>query len=98
MADLKRFTPKSKPVTYTGVLVELYNQKNCGQVDEIHGIVELEKIRTLIAKNSRNFGTHRIIVRYFQFYVILIWSLGIKTELCSMSIIILIGINMILTR
>ena len=25
VADLERFTPKGKPVTYTGALVELYN-------------------------------------------------------------------------
>ena len=61
MVDLERFTPKGKPVTYIGGLVELYNQKNRGQVCEIHGMVELEKMRTLITKNSRNLNAHQII-------------------------------------
>lgn len=61
MADLKRFTLKGKPVTYTGAFVELYNWRNRGQVHEIHGMIELEKMRALTAENPRNLGTHRII-------------------------------------
>ena len=61
LADPEQFTPKSKPVIYTEALIELYNWKNRGQVYEIHGIVELEKMRILIAKNPRNLGAHRII-------------------------------------
>ena len=61
MVDLKRFTPKSKPVTYTGALIKLYNWKNHGPVHEIHEMVKLEKICTLIAENPRNLGAHWII-------------------------------------
>ena len=61
MADLERFTPKSKPVIYTGGFVELYNWKNGGQVHEIHEMIELEKMRALNAENPRNLGAHRII-------------------------------------
>ncbi len=61
MADPERFSLKGKPVTYTGALVELYNWGNRGQVHKIYAIIELEKMRTLIAKNLYNLGTHRII-------------------------------------
>ena len=61
MADLEQFTLKNKLVIYTGALVELYNWRNCGQVHEIYGIVELEKIYALIAKNPRNLGACQII-------------------------------------
>ncbi len=60
MADPKWFTLKGKPVIYTGTFVELYNWRNCGQVYEIHGMIELEKMRASIAKNLRNLGAHRI--------------------------------------
>ena len=43
VADPERFTAKSKPITYTGAFVELYKQKNRGQVHEIHRIVKLDK-------------------------------------------------------
>ena len=56
MVDLEQFTPKSKLVIYTKALVELYNWKNRRQVHEIYGMVELEKMRALIAKNLRNFS------------------------------------------
>ena len=58
VADPKRFTFKSKLVTYTGALVELYNWKNRDRVHKIHKIVELEKMRVLITKNPRNLGTY----------------------------------------
>ncbi len=61
MADPERFIPKSKPVTYTGALVELYNWRNRRKVHEIHGMIELEKMRALIAENLYNFGAHPII-------------------------------------
>ena len=54
--DLERFTPKSKPVTYTRVFVELYNWRNYGQVYEIYEITELEKMRALTVKNLHNLG------------------------------------------
>ena len=56
MADPERFTPKSKPVTYIGPLVELYNWRNRGQFHKIYEIVKLKKIRASITKNVRNFG------------------------------------------
>ena len=61
IADPKRFTLKNKLVTYTRAFVKLYNLRNLGQVHKIHGIVEIEKIDTLIAENSCNLGTYRII-------------------------------------
>ena len=61
MADPEQFTPKSKSITYTGALVVLYNWKNREQVYKIHGIVELKKMRILIAENPRNLGVCRII-------------------------------------
>ncbi len=61
VADPERFPPKGKPVTYTGALVELYNWRNRGQVHEIHGMFELEKMCASIAKNPHNLGAHRII-------------------------------------
>lgn len=61
VANPERFTPKNKPVIYTRILVELYNWKNCGQVHEIYGIIELEKMHTLIAKSSYNLDIYWII-------------------------------------
>ena len=61
MADLERFTLKGKPVTYTGAIVEFYNWRNCGQVDEIYGMIGLEKMPFLTAENPKNLGAHRII-------------------------------------
>ena len=61
VADLERFTPKGKSVTYTGAFVELWNWRNGGHVHKIHGMIELEKMRASTAKNPRNLGAHRII-------------------------------------
>ncbi len=61
MVDPERFIPKDEPVTYIGALVELYNWKNRGQVHEIHGMIELEKMRALIAENPCNLGAYCII-------------------------------------
>ena len=61
IADPERFTPKNKPVTYTGAFVKLYNWKNGGQVQEIQGMIEFEKMRALTAENPRNLGAHWII-------------------------------------
>ncbi len=61
MADPERFTPKGKPVSYTGALVEIYNERNRGQVNEIHGMIELEKMHASIAENPHNLDAHRII-------------------------------------
>ena len=61
MADPKRFTPKGKPVIYTGAFVELYNWKNGGQVHKIYKMIEFEKMRASTMENPRNLGAHRII-------------------------------------
>ena len=61
MADPKRFIFKRKPVTFTGVFVEVYNWKNHGQVHEIYAIIELVKMHASTAENFRNFGAHRMI-------------------------------------
>ncbi len=58
VADPKQFTPKGKSVIYTGAWVELYNWRNYGQVYEIHGMIELEKICALIAENPHNLDAH----------------------------------------
>ena len=44
MADPERLTFKSKLVTNTRAFVELYNSRNHGQVNKIHGMIELEKM------------------------------------------------------
>ena len=61
VVDPKQFTFKDKPVIYIGVFVELYNWRNCGQVYEIHEMIELEKIYTSTAENLCNFGAYWII-------------------------------------
>ena len=61
IVDLEQFTPKDKPVIYTRVFVDLYNWKNSGQVYEIHGMIELEKMRALTVENLRNLDAHWII-------------------------------------
>ena len=61
IADPKQFMAKGKPITYTEAFVELYKWKNCGQVHEIHGMVELDKWHALMAENPRNLGVHCII-------------------------------------
>ena len=61
VADPKSFTDKGKPITYIGVFVKLYNQRNRGQVHEIHGIIELEKMRTSMAKYPHNLDVHCIV-------------------------------------
>ena len=61
IADLERFTPKDKPVIYTGAFVELYNQRNGGQIYEIHGMIEFEKMRASTVENPCNLNAHQII-------------------------------------
>ena len=57
MANLKLFILKNKLVIYIRKFVELYNKRNCRQVHEIYGIMELEKMRASIIENSHNLGT-----------------------------------------
>ena len=61
VADPKRFTPKSKPITYTGAFIELYIWRNVGQVHEIYKMIELKKIRAWTKENLCNLGAHPII-------------------------------------
>ncbi len=61
IADPERFTDKGKPITYIRAFVELYNWRNHGQVHEIHGIVEFEKMCASTAEHPRNLGAHCII-------------------------------------
>lgn len=61
LADPEQFTAKAKPITYTRVFVELYQQRNRKQVYEIHGMFELEKWHVSTAKNPCNLGTYCII-------------------------------------
>lgn len=55
MADLDRFIPKNKLVTYIKELVELCNWKNHRQVYEINQIIEFEKMYASISENFCNF-------------------------------------------
>ncbi len=61
VANPEQFTNKGKLITYIRGFVELYNWRNHGQVHEIYGIVEFEKMYTLTIKHLRNFSAHRII-------------------------------------
>lgn len=51
MADSKQFTLKGKPVIYIRAFVELYNQKNNGQVYDMHWMIKLEKIHASFVEN-----------------------------------------------
>ena len=61
VANLEWFTPKSKLVTYTRALVELYNKNYSEQVYEIYEMIELEKLYTLTLENLHNFSVYQII-------------------------------------
>ena len=61
VADPEQFTAKGKPIAYIGAFVELYKWRNRGQVQEIHGMVELDKWHASTAENFRNLGAHHII-------------------------------------
>ena len=54
VADPEWFTLKDKPVIYTGAFVEIYNWRYREQVHEIHGMIELEKMRVSTAENPHN--------------------------------------------
>lgn len=58
MAGPKWLTPKDKLLTYTRILLELYNERNCGQVHEIHNINKLKKMRGLTKENLHNLGAY----------------------------------------
>lgn len=60
-ADPQWFITKDKPITYVGIFIKLYNQKNCRQVHDIYRMIKLEKWRTLIVKNLRNLDTNYIV-------------------------------------
>ena len=61
VADPEQFTPKCKLVIYAGAFVELYNWRNCRQVHEIHGMIELKKMRASTVENPCNLGPYWII-------------------------------------
>ncbi len=61
IVDPEQFIDKSKPIIYIGAFIELYNERNRGQVHEIYGIVELEKMRAWTAKHLRNLGAYHIV-------------------------------------
>ena len=61
MANLECFILKDKPVIYTKAFVELYNQKNRGQVYKVHEMIELEKMRASTTANFRNLNAHQMI-------------------------------------
>ena len=92
VADPEGFTLKGKPVTYTGAFAKLYNWRNHRQVNEIYGMIELEKIRALIAENPCNLDAHRMIEISSVLYSTHVVN-RIKTSLYFMLIIILIGIS-----
>ena len=92
MADSKSFILKGKPIIYIGAFIELYNKKNSGPLYEIQKMVRFKKMYAL---TTRIFIPSVIIgwLRYLLFYILLILSLKIITNLCFMSITILIVIN-----
>lgn len=61
MANPEWFTFKSTLVTYTRAFVEFDNWKNPKEAHEIHGIIELKKMRILTIENLCNLGAYRII-------------------------------------
>ena len=61
VAHSEQFTDKGKLITYIKAFIELYKWKNRGQVYEIFGIVEFEKMCASIAKHARNLGAHHIV-------------------------------------
>ncbi len=61
IVDPEQFTNKDKPIPYIKAFVELYNRRNRGQVYEIYGIVEIEKMHALTAKHPRNLSAHCIV-------------------------------------
>ena len=50
---------KEKPIAYTGAFVEFYKWRNCRQVYEIYGIVELEMWYISIIENLHNLSAYR---------------------------------------
>ena len=61
VANPKWFIAKSKLITYTGAFVELYKERNHGQVHKIYAIVEFKKWHTSTVENPSNLGVYRII-------------------------------------
>ncbi len=53
--------------------MELYNWRKCGQIHEIDKMIELEKMRVSITKNSCNLNAHQIneisLVLYIAYWV-----------------------------
>ena len=72
IVDPDRFILKNKPVSYIGPLIELYKEKNRGQVHDIHGIIKLESMSVLITKNPNNLSTHPIIEIFLILYSVYI--------------------------
>lgn len=62
-ADLEQFTDKSLLIIYIEAFVELYNEKNHGQVYDIHEMIEFKNMCTSTAKHPYNLGAHCIIKR-----------------------------------
>lgn len=91
-ANPELFTVKKKSITYTGVFVKLYNQRNYGQVYNINRMVEFEKQYNSIVKNLQNLGFYYI-VEISSICIVYISSLKIRRGFYFISITILIGIT-----
>lgn len=61
MADLELFIFNNKLVPYIRGFLEFYNWKNCGQINEIHRIIEIEKMPALTVADPYNLSAYRII-------------------------------------
>lgn len=59
--DQEQFNLKDKSVIYTRAIDKLYNGKNRKQVNEINGMIELEKIYASTKENAYNLNTHQMI-------------------------------------
>ena len=57
--DLGRRDFKQRPQRLQGALIEVFNYRHGGQVQECHGMVEVEKARPSEARNPRTLGTRR---------------------------------------
>lgn len=60
VADLEQLISKSKLGINAESFVELYNQRNYGQVYEIYVMIEFGKIYALTAKNPHNLSINQI--------------------------------------
>lgn len=57
--DLERRDYKERPTRLKGVFMEIFNYRHNGQVQECHGMVEVERARPSTARNPRTLEKRR---------------------------------------